>query len=118
MRTYINIMALATLGWICALGNSFAAERVWDSELRRYITDDDFKYEEFMTEDEAVKRILPKSQRIRKETIRLPQDKKSLIEQRIGWKFPEESFDLYIGETGDRVDGYAWCTTRSASTSR
>ncbi|GMV50618.1 MAG: hypothetical protein AMXMBFR67_21610 [Nitrospira sp.] len=100
-------MALATLGWICALGNSFAAERVWDSELRRYITDDDFKYEEFMTEDEAVKRILPKSQRIRKETIRLPQDKKSLIEQRIGWKFPEESFDLYIGETGDRVDGYA-----------
>ena len=23
-----------------------------------------------------------------------------LIEQRIGWKFPEESFEVYIGETG------------------
>jgi len=34
---------------------ALATEKVWDSELRRYITDDDFKYEEFMTEDEAVK---------------------------------------------------------------
>ena len=86
---------------------ALATERVWDSELRRYITDDDFKYEEFMTEDEAVKAILPQSQRIRKETLRLAQDKKSTVEQRIGWKFPEDSFDLYIGETGDKVDGYA-----------
>lgn len=86
---------------------ALATEKVWDSELRRYITDDDFKYEEFMTEDEAVKAILPQSQRIRKETIRLAQDKKSTVEQRIGWKFPEDSFDLYIGETGDKVDGYA-----------
>ena len=86
---------------------ALATEKVWDSELRRYITDDDFKYEEFMTEDEAVKAILPQSQRIRKETLRLAQDKKSTVEQRIGWKFPEDSFDLYIGETGDKVDGYA-----------
>ncbi len=86
---------------------ALATEKVWDSELRRYITDDDFKYEEFMTEDEAVKAILPQSQRIRKETIRLAQDQKSTVEQRIGWKFPEDSFDLYIGETGDKVDGYA-----------
>lgn len=118
MRTYINIMALATLGWICALGNSFAAERVWDSELRRYITDDDFKYEEFMTEDEAVKRILPKSQRIRKETIRLPQDKKSLIEQRIGWKFPEDPLISTSGRPETGWTAMPWCTTRSASTSR
>ena len=86
---------------------ALATEKVWDTELRRYITDDDFKYEEFMTEDEAVKAILPQSQRIRKETLRLAQDKKSTVEQRIGWKFPEDSFDLYIGETGDKVDGYA-----------
>lgn len=84
-----------------------AAEKTWDSELRRYVTEADFKYEEFMTEEDAVKTILPKSQRVRKEMIRLAQDKKELIEQRIGWKFPEDSFDLYIGETGDKVDGYA-----------
>lgn len=84
-----------------------AGEKVWDAELRRYLKDDDFKYEEFMTEEEAVKTILPKSQRVHKELIRLTPEKKELIEQRIGWKFPEESFELYIGETGDRIDGYA-----------
>ena len=84
-----------------------ASEKVWDAELRRYLKDDDFKYEEFMTEEEAVKTILPKSQRVHKELIRLTPEKKELIEQRIGWKFPEETFELYIGETGDKVDGYA-----------
>lgn len=84
-----------------------ASEKVWDAELRRYLKDDDFKYEEFMTEEEAVKTILPKSQRVHKELIRLTPEKKELIEQRIGWKFPEESFELYIGETGDTIDGYA-----------
>ncbi len=87
--------------------NASSAERIWDSELRRYVTEQDFKYEEFMTEEESLKTVLPKSQRIRKELIRLTQGKKELIEQRIGWKFPEESFELYIGETGDKVDGYA-----------
>ncbi|MEQ1794154.1 MAG: FMN-binding protein [Nitrospira sp.] len=84
-----------------------ASEKVWDAELRRYLKDDDFKYEEFMSEEEAVKTILPKSQRVHKELIRLTPEKKALIEERIGWKFPEESFDLYIGETGDKIDGYA-----------
>jgi len=86
---------------------ALATEKVWDNELRRFLKDDDFKYEEFMTEEEAVKTILPKSQRVRKELIRLTQDRKELIEQRIGWKFPEDSFDLYIGQTGDTIDGYA-----------
>lgn len=86
---------------------ALAIEKVWDNELRRYLKDDDFKYEEFMTEEDAVKTILPKSQRVRKELIRLSQEKKELIEQRIGWKFPEDSFELYIGESGDKIDGYA-----------
>lgn len=85
----------------------YGAERIWDNELRRYITESDFKYEEYMTEEEALKLMLPKSQRIRKELIRLTQQNKELIEQRIGWKFPEDSFEVYIGETGDKVDGYA-----------
>jgi Na+-translocating ferredoxin:NAD+ oxidoreductase RnfG subunit len=60
-----------------------------------------------MTEEDAVKIMLPKSEQIRKDVIRLSQEKKDVIEQRIGWKFPEESFELYIGETGDTIDGYA-----------
>jgi hypothetical protein len=93
--------------FIFSAADALSAERIWDSELRRYVTEEDFKYEEFMTEEEAVKLTLPKSQRIRKESIRLTQDKKELIEQRIGWKFPEDSFEVYIGETGDKIDGYA-----------
>ncbi len=60
-----------------------------------------------MTEEQAVEIMLPKSARIRKELLRLSQEKKELVEQRIGWKFPEDSFEVYIGESGDKVDGYA-----------
>ena len=85
-----------------------AVERIWDNELRRYLTEAELEHAEvFMSEDEAVKLMLPKSQRIRRELIRLTQEKKEQIEERIGWKFPEESFEVYIGETGDKVDGYA-----------
>ncbi len=88
--------------------SAWAAEQVWDSELRRYLTDEELNHAEvFMSEEEAVKIILPKSQRVRKELLRLTEQRKDLVEQRIGWKFPETSFELYIGETGDKIDGYA-----------
>ena len=84
------------------------AERVWDSELKRFLTEQEMSMAEiFMTEDEGVKVILPKSERVRKDVIRLNPDRKTQIEERIGWKFPEEFFEIYIGETGTRIDGYA-----------
>lgn len=84
------------------------AERIWDTELKRFLTDQEMTMAEvFMTEDEGVKIMLPKSERVRKDVIRLSSEKKSQIEERIGWKFPEEEFEVYIGETGTRVDGYA-----------
>jgi hypothetical protein len=104
--TSIRVLVLAIL-FVSSSPAVTAAERIWDNELRRYLKDDDFKYEEFMSEEEAIKLMLPKSRRIRKETIRLSSDKKELIEQRIGWKFPEQEFELYIGQTGDKIDGYA-----------
>ena len=99
----IVIVSLFTFSPFPAL----AGEKIWDNELRRYVTEEDFKYEEFMTEEEALKTVMPKSQQVRKELIRLTSEKKELIEQRIGWKFPEDSFELYIGQTGDKIDGYA-----------
>jgi len=84
------------------------AERVWDSELKRYLTEQEMSLAEvFLTEDEGVKIMLPKSERVRKDRIKLSSEKKTQIEERIGWKFPEEEFEVYIGETGTRVDGYA-----------
>jgi hypothetical protein len=77
------------------------AERVWDSELKRFLTDQELTHAEvFLTEDEALRIMLPKSERIRQDVIRLTPEKKNQIEERIGWKFPEQAFEVYIGETG------------------
>ena len=95
----VGVQALAGAAW---------AERIWDSELKRYLTEQEMQHAEvFMTEEDAVKVMLPKSQRIRMDVLRLSPEQKMSVEQRIGWKFPEESFDVYVGETGASVDGYA-----------
>lgn len=87
---------------------SISAERIWDNDLKRYLTDQEMNMAEvYLREEDSIKIMFPKSERIRKETITLTREKKSLIEERIGWKFPEESFEVYIGETGGQVDGYA-----------
>ena len=84
------------------------AEQVWDSDLKRYLTEQEMSMAEiYLTEEEALKLMFPKSTRIKKELLRVPTDKKMTIEERIGWKFPEDSFDVYIGETGSQIDGYA-----------
>ena len=84
------------------------AERIWDSELKRFLTDQEMTMAEvFMSEDEGVKTMFPKSERVRKDLIKLNAETKTQIEDRIGWKFPEEEFEVYVGETGTRVDGYA-----------
>src|SRR3954462_9631479 len=99
------------LGSFClctALTSPAWSERIWDNELKRYLTDQEMMMAEvFMTEEDAVKTMLPKSERVRREVLKLSPEKKLQIEERIGWKFPEESFEVYIGETGTRVDGYA-----------
>jgi hypothetical protein len=103
------------LGFFCLLITlsmmptpSIGAERVWDNDLKRYLTDQEMNMAEvYLREEDGIKIMFPKSERIRKDVIRLGSEKKSLIEERIGWKFPEESFEVYIGETGTQIDGYA-----------
>jgi Na+-translocating ferredoxin:NAD+ oxidoreductase RnfG subunit len=99
---------LATFLIMLALPLPARGERVWDAELKRYLTDQELAHAEvFLTEDEALKLMFPKSGNIRKDLIRLTPEKKAQIEDRIGWKFPEELFEVYIGETGAQIDGYA-----------
>jgi Na+-translocating ferredoxin:NAD+ oxidoreductase RnfG subunit len=99
---------LATFFIILVLPLPARGERVWDADLKRYLTDQEMAHAEvFLTEDEALKLMFPKSERIRKDVIRLTPEKKTQIEERIGWKFPEEFFEFYIGETGTQIDGYA-----------
>jgi H+/Na+-translocating ferredoxin:NAD+ oxidoreductase subunit G len=99
---------LATLFTVLVVPVPARGERIWDAELKRYLTEQEMTHAEvFLTEEESLKIMFPKSERIRKDIIQLTAEKKTQIEERIGWKFPEESFEVYIGETGTRVDGYA-----------
>lgn len=87
---------------------SIGAERIWDNDLKRFLTDQEMMMAEvYLQEEDGVKIMFPKSERVRKELITLNPDQKSLIQERIGWKFPEESFEVYIGESGTQIDGYA-----------
>jgi len=101
-------LLLATFFTVLLIPMAARGERVWDAELKRYLTEQEMMHAEvFLTEEDALKLIFPSSERIRKDVIRLTEEKKSQIEERIGWKFPEESFEVYIGETGTKIDGYA-----------
>ena len=103
----IHVVAICA-ALVFSATDALSAERIWDSELRRFLSEEEINHAEiFLTEDEALKLMFPKSERIRKDLIRLTSEKKTQIEERIGWKFPEESFEVYVGETGTQVDGYA-----------
>jgi hypothetical protein len=87
---------------------SIGAERIWDNDLKRYLSELEMNMADvYLREEDGIKIMFPKSERVRKETIKLNPEKKTLIEERIGWKFPEESFEVYIGETAGQIDGYA-----------
>ncbi len=108
MLAHVRSTSLLILIGLVAATDVFAAERIWDNDLKRYLTEEETNHAEvFMTEEDAVKIMFPKSEHVRKTTIRLSREKKDLIEQRIGWKFPEDSFEVHIGETNDKIDGYA-----------
>jgi len=84
------------------------AERVWDAELKRYLTPQEMIQEDvFLTEDESAQLMFPKSDSIDREVIQLKSDQKRIIQERIGWNFPENDFVVYVGKTGVQIDGYA-----------
>jgi len=105
MKTFIAAMALILTG---AFASAASAERIWDSELKRWLTPEEMGHqEEFMSEERALTVMFPKATRIRREVLPLKPDQKQAIESRIGWKFPEQEFEVYVGENGADVQGYA-----------
>lgn len=108
MRRQIALGAFSLLITVSAISSPAQAERVWDAELKRYLTEQEMTHAEvFLSEEEALSIMFPTSTHIRKEILRLTHEQKEHIESRIGWKFPEQEFELYIGETGGTLDGYA-----------
>ncbi|MGB0911428.1 MAG: FMN-binding protein [Nitrospirales bacterium] len=83
-------------------------ERIWDHELKRWLNAEELGHlEVYFSEEDAAKVMFPDSEKIRKENLPLNPEQKNLIQKRIGWKFPEDTFTVYIGETKGKTDGYA-----------
>jgi len=97
--------------WIAWAGLAAASEpgkRTWDPDLKRWLTEEELgSIEVYLTEEQALKLLFPKSQQVRAETLRLTPDQKARIQEKIGWKFPEESFRTFKAESNGKVDGYA-----------
>src|SRR3989454_12500962 len=105
------LVAAALPLWVILAPIVDAAEtggRIWDPDLKRYLTEEELgKVEVYLTEEQALKLLFPKSQTIKAEELRLTSEQKARIQERIGWKFPEESFRAFKAETNGKVDGYA-----------
>ena len=108
MSTFMNFLGRGIFVGILLVAGPVHAERIWDAELKRFLTPQEMGQEEvFFTEEEAARLMFPKSKGISQEMIRLTPDKKRTVEERIGWHFPETEFAVYLGKTNDQVDGYA-----------
>ncbi len=84
------------------------AEQVWDDELNRYLTPEELGQEDvYLTPEEAAKLMFPDSERIDKKTVALTPEQKTTVEERIGWQFPEDAFECFIGRSNGTVDGWA-----------
>ncbi len=97
--------------WFACAPFVMAAEtgkRTWDPDLKRWLTEEELgSIEVYLSEEQALKLLFPKSQQVRPEELKLTPEQKARIQERIGWKFPEESFRAFKAESSGKVDGYA-----------
>ncbi len=97
--------------WIALAPLVFAAEtgkRTWDPDLKRCLTEEELgSIEVYLTEEQALKLLFPKSQQVLAEELRLTPEQKARVQEKIGWKFPEDSFRAFKAESNGKVDGYA-----------
>ncbi len=86
----------------------FPQEQIWDHELKRWLTPEELGHQEiYFTEEDAATVMFASSETIQKNTLPLTPEQKARVEKIIGWKFPETVFDVYIGTTEGKIDGYA-----------
>jgi hypothetical protein len=107
----ILILFLATTLLFVLQGLSVLAQDglIWDDELNRYLTPQEMGQEDvYLTPDEAAQLMFPDSEEIHFEQITLSSDQKNFIEERIGWHFPEMTFEYFVGKTNGKIDGWAF----------
>ena len=105
-----RVLTAALPLWIALAPLAVASEpgkRTWDPDLKRWLTEEELgSIDVYLTEEQALKLLFPKSQQVRAEELRLTPDQKARIQERIGWKFPEESFRAFKAESNGKADGY------------
>jgi Na+-translocating ferredoxin:NAD+ oxidoreductase RnfG subunit len=106
-----RVLTAALPLWFAFAPLVIAAEtgkRTWDPDLKRWLTEEELgSIDVYLTEEQALKLLFPKSQQVRAEELRLAPEQKARIQERIGWKFPEESFRAFKAESNGKVDGFA-----------
>ena len=109
-RRILRMIILIGCPWLIGASWVYAQnEPIWDDELKRYLTPQEMVQEDiYLTPEEAAKLMFPDSETIRADVITISPEQKRLIEERIGWHFPETTFDCFIGETKGKVDGWAF----------
>lgn len=106
-----RVLTAALPLWFACAPLAVASEpgkRTWDPDLKRWLTEEELgSIDVYLTEEQALKLLFPKSQQVRAEELTLAPEQKARIQERIGWKFPEESFKTFKAESNGKVDGYA-----------
>ena len=106
-----RVLTAALPLWFALAPLAVASEpgkRTWDPDLKRWLTEEELgSIDVYLTEEQALKLLFPKSQQVRAEELRLTPEQKTRIQDRIGWKFPEDSFRAFRAESNGKLDGYA-----------
>ena len=106
-----HVLTAALPLWFALAPLAVASEpgkRTWDPDLKRWLSEEELgSIEVYLTEEQALKLLFPKSRQVRTEELKLTPEQKARIQERIGWKFPEESFRAFKAATNGTVDGYA-----------
>lgn len=103
-----SVVILASTCVLLGFTSPAGAERIWDDELNRYLTPEEMGQEDvYLEPEEAATLMFPDSQHIRKEVLSLTPEQKATVEERIGWQFPENSFECFISESNGNIDGWA-----------
>src|SRR2546422_10831054 len=80
------VVAAALPLWVILAPIVDAAEtggRIWDPDLKRYLTEEELgKVEVYLTEEQALKLLFPKSNNIKAEELRLTPEQKARIQER------------------------------------
>lgn len=109
-RRILNTLIVCAISMIILSSGAMAQDQqIWDEELNRFLTPQEMGQEDvYLTPEDAAKLMFPKSDSIRSEILTITEEQKRIIEERIGWHFPETTFECFIGETKGTIDGWAF----------